>query len=64
MCAKVGSQCLEYLGYMNNFDPNAHFIASVSDQNPNNGNIFVFVIAIQKKDRQSGLFFQIGTKKK
>ena len=55
MCATVDSQCLEYLGFLlgiyYNFDPNAHFIASVSDQKPNNGNIFVFVIAIQKKKR-------------
>ena len=37
--------------------PNARFIASVGDQKPNNGNRFVFVVAIQKKNRQSGLFF-------
>ena len=51
------------LGIYYNFDPNAHFIASASDQNPNNGNIFVFVVAIQKKEQTKLPLFSNWDKK-
>ena len=51
------------LGIYYNFDPNAHFIALVGDQNPNNGNILVLSLQFKKITDKVASFFRNGTKK-